>query len=872
MITTFACLAGPCPQHLESGIMLIVSLGLALFLFQSSDTRQVGPQPDGSHLLPTSRMIRPAGQVLELDRGRPVDVTMSDDGKLLFVKDRAALRVVDAVSWKLLQTVALPGGASLHGIAVSHDASKVWVTNASDQLHEFHVSEDGTYALSRSIHIPGPGGRGASFPCGIALSQDEATAYVCLSRNNSVGIVDLAGGTLSKEIAVGVAPYDVVLDVAAGRLWVTVMGGRPPAADEPNAPSAGTPTLVDDRGVAASGAVYEVSLDEGHTVAMIPVGLQPCDLLLVDDSHLLLCANANSDSVTWIDTTTKTALFDLTLKPDTKLPFGSMPNALAASPDGKCLYVALAGNNAIAVVDISRPNAPYVLGFVPSGWYPAALATYGTDVFVAANKGIGSRTPVREVERGWNSHDHRGSLQRFTAPVPADLARMTSEVRRYGKVPQILRSFERAGMDDASPRPVPERTGDPSVFEHVIYVIKENRTYDQMFGDIEKGDGDPRLCTFGREISPNHHALAEQFVLLDNYYCNGVLSADGHSWATEGNVTPYLEKAFGGFTRSYTFGDDPLTYSSSGFIWDSILGAGLSFRNYGEMDSAVVPSGWGFKEVWEAYQKGERTEFGQDIGIARLRSYSCRDYPGWNMAIPDVLRMDRFLEEFRRFERDGDLPNFVLIYLPQDHTSGTSPGWPTPRAHVADNDLAIGRLVEAVSHSRFWPKTAIFINEDDPQNGFDHVDGHRSICLVISPYTKRGAVISEFYNQTSVLHTIARIFGVPPLNQQDASAPLMSACFADTPDLTPYRAITPSVALDELNPPLSSLGGAARYWAEVSASVPLHRRGLKTVQHEQDLNRVIWFAMKGYDTPYPEELSGAHGKGLGTRRLIHEGR
>ena len=853
--------------------MLVAAIVLILAFVQSSDTRQVGPQPGGSHLLPTSRLIRPAGELLELELGRPVDMVLSRDGKLLFVKDRAALRVVDAVDWKLLQTVSLPGGASLHGITVSRDATTVWVTNAADQLHEFGRTEEGNYALKRSIRLPGSGGKGSSFPCGIVLAADEATAYVCLSRNNSVGVVDLTNGVLKKEIAVGVAPYDVVLGEDSNRLWVTTMGGRPPAAEEASAPSAGTPTLVDDRSVAVSGGVYEVSLSEGRAVGMISVGLQPCDLLNLPESKLLLCANANSDSVTWIDTTTKKSLFDLAVKPDHRLPFGSMPNALAASRDGKTLYVAVAGNNAVAVVDIERPRAPYVLGFVPSGWYPAALACYGASVFVAANKGIGSRTPVRDAEKGWNSHDHRGSLQRFTAPSLADLARTTSEVRRYGKVPQMLRAFERSsGGSGAKLQPVPERMGDPSVFEHVIYVIKENRTYDQMFGDIGKGNSDPKPCTFGREISPNHHALAEQFVLLDNYYCNGVLSADGHSWATEGNVTPYLEKAFGGFTRSYTFGDDPLTYSSSGFIWDSILGAGLSFRNYGEMDSAILPPGWGFKKVWDAYKKGERPEFGQEIGIARLRSYSCRDYPGWSMAIPDVLRMDRFLEEFRRFEQTGDLPNLVLIYLPQDHTSGTTPGWPTPRAHVADNDLAIGRLVEAVSHSRFWPKTVLFINEDDPQNGFDHVDGHRSICLVISPYTKRSAVVSEFYNQTSVLHTIARIFGVPPLNQQDASAPLMSACFTDRPDLTPYRALTPSVPLDELNPPLSSLEGPARYWAEMSASVPMHRRGLKTVQHEQDLNRVIWYAMKGYDTPYPEELSGAHGNGLGSLRLIHEER
>ena len=311
----------------------------------------------------------------------------------------------------------------------------------------------------------------------------------------------------------------------------------------------------------------------------------------------------------------------------------------------------------------------------------------------------------------------------------------------------------------------------------MIYVIKENRTFDQVFGDIQEARSEPSLCFFPDAVTPNHHALARRFGVLDNYYCNGVLSADGHSWATEGNVTPYLERAFGGFARSYTFGDDPITYSSSGFLWDHVLDAGLSFRNYGEMDYAKPPAGMKYQEIWNAFEQKKPIEFAQNIGIDRLRRYSCREYPGWNMMIPDVLRMDRFLNEFREFEKDGDLPSLCLVYLPQDHLGGGI----TTRSHMADNDLAIGRLVEAVSKSKYWKDTVIFINEDDPQNGYDHIDGHRSLCLAISAYSRPG-VNHHFYNQTSVLRTILQIFGLPPMNQQDAAAPLMTDCFQAKPD------------------------------------------------------------------------------------------
>ena len=415
--------------------------------------------------------------------------------------------------------------------------------------------------------------------------------------------------------------------------------------------------------------------------------------------------------------------------------------------------------------------------------------------------------------------------------------------------------------------PVPKRVGEPSVFEHVVYIIKENRTYDQVFGDMPQGNGDPKLCVFGKEITPNHHALAEQFVLLDNFYCNGVNSADGHAWTDEGYAGDYWEKSFGGFTRIY-FQGDPLTPASSGFIWDNVLLHGLSFRNYGEK---VFPEMKGRPTWFDVYEdfvnKTGKIEMTYPMTFEALRQYTCPDYPGWNMKIPDALRIDAFLREFKKYEASGDWPSMVMVYLPQDHTGGLSPNFPTPESMVADNDLAVGKLVEAVSHSKFWSKTCIFVIEDDPQAGFDHVDGHRSLCLVASPYTKRGAVISNFYNQTSVLHTMELMLGIPPMNQMDAMAPVMTDCFTEVADLSPYTCLKNNIPLDTPNKAKSELkekaDAQALHFAELSEKQDLSE---PDQINDDAFNRILWFAMKG-DRPYPTEWAGPHGKGLKALKL-----
>jgi DNA-binding beta-propeller fold protein YncE len=809
-------------------------------------------------LLPTGRLLSPAGVSVEI-YGRPNDMALSIDGRWLLVKDWKSLRVLDANSMQLVQTITSPGNASLNGLAVL-PTGDVLFTNAQQEINVFRDTakpEAGlpNFQLVRSMKLPNK-----SFPCGIESSKDGKTAYVCLAKRNSVAVVDLESGEIQHEISVGVAPFDVA--IKDDQLFVSNIGGRIAVEGDMTAPSADTETVVDKRGIASTGTISVINLDTNEVKTTIDVGRHPSTILAAEDC-LLVC-NTNEDSVSCISADGKNV--ELNVKPDDQLPFGSMPSGICSANKDSHVFVTLAGNNAVAVIDPAKADRP-VVGLIPTGWYPVCAVSNEKFLFVANVKGVGARTMRRKKEEGGNSHDHRGTIQQIPLDQIRDekqLAQWTATVKKNGHFPQILRSMVKGDAGMAQPIPVPEKLGQPSLFKHVIYVIKENRTFDQVFGDIEEARGDKSLCLFPEKVTPNHHALARRFGVLDNYYCNGVLSADGHSWATEGNVTPYLERAFGGFARSYTFGDDPITYSSSGFIWDRFLDAGLSFRNYGEFNYSEPPEGMKYQEIFAAYEAGEETVFEQKIGVQRVLEYSCREYPGWNMVIPDVVRMDRFLKEFREFEEKGTLPNLCLVYLPQDHLGGGV----TSNGHMADNDLALGRLVEAVSKSKFWDETVIFVNEDDPQNGFDHIDGHRSLCLVISPYSQPG-VNHSFYNQTSVLRTMLHLFGLVPLNQQDASMPLMRDCFAKTKiNAEPFTALPANFPLNESPQPKEKQSSLEQRWRQILATVPIQRTGMKTEKDEDHLNRFIWHDVKGWETPYPASFAGSHGKGLEALGLV----
>jgi hypothetical protein len=478
----------------------------------------------------------------------------------------------------------------------------------------------------------------------------------------------------------------------------------------------------------------------------------------------------------------------------------------------------------------------------------------GRTLSVANVKGHGSLDTAkpnakRLAPEGRNSHDHLGTVSVIPVPDEAALAKFTQQVNANNRLAVSLAGLEKP-RPGVAPVPVPRRHGEPSVFEHVVYVIKENRTYDQVLGDVKEGNGDSKLCIFGEAVTPNHHALAREFTLFDNFYCSGVLSADGHSWVTEAYVTDYLERAFGGFTRSYPDdGSDPLAYAPTGFLWDNALSHKKTIRNYGEfIRNEYHPKTATWSEVYADFVNGTRkVTVTAEANVPGLAPHTHPGYPWFPLMMPDVYRAKLFLDELKEFEKKGTFPNLTIVTLPCDHTDGTKPEFPTPRAMVADNDLALGRIIEGLTKSRFWPKMCVFVIEDDPQDGFDHVDAHRTVALVVSPYTKRKFVDSTCYTQVGLVKTIELQLGLPPMNQMDLLAVPVLNCFQERPDLTPYTARPARLKLDEMNPPLRRLTGSALKWAKKSQELDLDDGDRAD---EDTLNRILWHSVRG-DEPYP---------------------
>lgn len=825
---------------------VVAGLTLSLILVGCQAKPLVGTKPN---ILPTGRQLQSPGHRLEMP-GRPVDMILTANQKHIVIKDFNSMRVVDADTNSLLGSQSLPGGASLVGIAENPKTHEIWITNSQSSIHIYSIKDPAKPERLREITLPKSPKNQVSFPCGITFTADATKVLVALSMSNQVTCIDTATEKPLWTTNVGIAPFSVATNNE--KVIVSEQGGPIPKANSKTAPSAGTETEIDERGVAAKGSVSILDLHSGKSLTQIETGLQPGAIAINPSTDTAYIAEANNDTISLLNLRTNKKSGEFIAKPDPKLPFGSMPNALALDSKLNRLYVANAGNNAIAIFDLKSKK---LLGQIPTDWYPSAIILKDSSIFILNNKGVGARPINNQEKPTYNSHEKNGTLIKLALDdqkLP-EYSKLAAELTNQSR---ILAEQIRSGNSKTKPVPIPKKLGDPSLIKHVIYVIKENRTYDQFFGNLPKGNGEPKLNSFTDDHVPNHRALAQQFVQLDNYYCNGVLSADGHSWATEGNLTPYLNRAFGGFTRSYTYGDDPITYSSSGFIWDGILAAGLSFRNYGEFNTSEPEPKLSGKEIFEKYRNGEPLNFSVNIGVANVLRYSNLKSPGWNMNIPDQLRMDVFLEEFREFEKSSNLPNFIILYLPQDHAGGPV----TPAAHMADNDLAIGRLVEAVSKSKFWKNTAIFINEDDPQAGTDHVDGHRSICLVASPYTRNRGLDSNFYNQVSVLKTINRIFAISPMNQNDAEATLMDGCFKSTPDLAPYSAITPKQSLYEYNS-AETLNATAYGLLKRVQQLDLTEREVQTEPQMDLLSRFVWHAQMG-SKPYPSEWAGPHGRGL----------
>jgi DNA-binding beta-propeller fold protein YncE len=804
-------------------LLLIVAAASVSLGGGAPDEKQPGRERD-STLLPNGWRIAPAGRHLAVG-DLPLSVLQSPDGCCAVVStggfDTPTLTVVDIERMLVRQSLE-PGNAWL-GLAWSPDGKRLYSSAGGDNAVDVLLWEGRKLKKEKRITLGEKLEK--SFLAGLDVSPDGRRLFVVNPLAATLSAVDLEAGRLLKTVTVPAEPYTCRMTRDGKTLLVSLWGGS-------------KVLLVDPETLAIRGEV--------------PVGEHPSAMALSPDGARLFVACANTNAVWVVDLASRSAIERISIALEPKAPAGSTPNGLGLSADGRTLLVANADNNTVALVDVDvASKESRVKGFLPVGWYPtgAQFTSDGKRVLVISGKGLLSQANPRGPQPADEGSEGQyiaaliaGAFSAIDTPTDAELDAYTKKVHELTPYRDAHR------LTPASPpkeSPIPRRVGDASPIKHVFYVVRENRTYDQILGDVPMGDGDPALCLFGEEVTPNAHALAKEFVLFDNFYVDAEVSHDGHAWSTGAYATDVTEKIWptlyagrggqylseGGGPNRNPYGN--VTAPAAGYIWDACARAGVSYRTYGEF---AVPQ---TDPVLDAAGKPP-----YEGSVPGLRGHVAPDYPPYDLSITDNTRIDAWLEEFRRFEKDGNLPRFSILRLGNDHTAGTRPGMPTPRAMIADNDRALGRLVEAISKSRYWKESAIFVVEDDAQNGPDHVDAHRSVLLVASPYARRGALDSELYTTSGVLRTIELILGLEPLSQYDAAATPMYGAFQTAPDTRPFAALPARVPLDEKNRPDA--------WGSEASM----RMNLEEADRAPDLllNEIVWRSVRGADSPMPAPM------------------
>ena len=866
--------------------------------------RRAVPDPG---VIATDQRVTPAGIQSVFD-GRVGGVRFGRlPGELWVAVPGAAYRL-DLSRDRVAATARFDGSPGVHGVAVDPASGRILVSSvgrlpadAAKNARVPAVAQVAFYDEAATVLRPARGawttadsGASASTDSAIvrfgtrALGTDmvgapavAATstsgprlAIVPLPANDALVLLDAETGAFIDSIPLGVLPIAAVISADGRTAWVSNFGGAKPQAGERAVAQCCDPMAervrVDARGMVERGSVMRVDLVARKVTAVVTVGLHPSGLAWDRERQRLYVANGNSDDVSVIDTRTDQVVGTIAVAPFKQRLAGLAPTAVALSPDGRRLYVALGGVNAVAVYGL-RTRAPRLRGLIPTGWYPASLdvSADGRTLAVGTLLGVGSGTGETVGRRGRYVHAVRGSVNVIDVASEASFPAWTTSVAQNNRLalatgPDAPELAPRSGVVS---RAVPERPGEPSPIQHVVFIIRENRTYDQVLGDLPQGAGDPSLVMYGRDVTPNAHALAEQFVVLDHFFASGGNSADGHQWLTQANETDYpMWPLYYG--RSYpSESEDPLTYSSGGFLWEAAEARGRSVSIFGEYAPGPRQNRSDFR--WDVLAQ-YRDALPHDPALFRevlARTYDThseipsldrllvREYPGWSMETPDVAKADVILEHLREWEATGTMPHLVMVILPSDHTSGTSAGWCTPRACVADNDLALGRIVEGLSHSSFWPSMAIMTVEDDAQNGVDHIDGHRTVALVASPYARRGIVDSTFYSQPSMVKSIELMLGLPALSLFDLVATDMRASFIGddaAPDLTPFTALQPTQSIYEVNPAPAQIRGAfaAERQRAARESARMNFRDPDAAPSDR-LNVILWHEARGWGTPYP---------------------
>jgi YVTN family beta-propeller protein len=746
-------------------------------------------------------------------------MVLDQTGRYLFISNNGqgiqSLMVFDTLMSRIVETKSYPSPEALFlGIAIAPDNTRVYASaGGNNKIRVFafdtpRLTELAPIVLGREDEW--------LYPCGLALAKDGKTLYAALNLANAVAKIDLTSRSI-RTLSFG-----------------------PPAGLDFTGPLPYTLELSKD------GKELYVALQNAAGIAVLDLaGFQekkrveteshPSGMALSHNGKWLFVANTNADTVSIIDTVSGKTKATIDLSPYKGAPFGSMPNGLAISSDDGTLFVSNGGNNDVACIDTKTLK---IKGLIPTAWYPSALILSKDDkaLFVANMKGLGAGpNPKGPNPESREPYEHyigsmiQGTLSVIGVPDTLTLARYTRIVVKNNGFDERKKTLVQ-GLKNQKPHAIPRRPGDPSYIKHVIYVIKENRTYDQVFGDIPEGNGAPDLVLFGPEVTPNHHALAKEFVLFDNFYADAEVSADGHNWSMGAIATDYIQRNwpanYSGRNRPYDFeAGSEAVLPPAGYLWDLTQRAGLSYRVYGEFGN-TGDSG-----------KAEPTAF-----ATGLKGHLAPGFPAFDLNITDQRRFEAWKEEFAGFVQNRKLPSLMIVRLPNDHTAGTRLGMPTPKAMVADNDLALGRLIEAISHSPFWKDTAVFIVEDDAQNGPDHVDAHRTLCLIASPYARRGAIDSSWYSTVSLIKTIELILGLPSMSQFDAAATPMLNAFTDEPDTRPYLARIPTQPLSEVN-------GEDAFRAKDSLALNLDQEADR--MDEQAFNEILWGAIKGPDTPMP---------------------
>lgn len=786
-------------------------------------------------LLPTQWSLDPVGKSRPLGVF-PMNMRLSPDGKYLAVVHCGVgeheIMILDADSGRTISRTSEPN--LFYGLVFSADGSTLYASGGETEVVYAFPFAKGYLAAPRVLKVGEE--KEQRVPCGIALSPDGATITVAESWGNAVTLLDEKSGAIRARIAFEkeTRPYDVRYLPDGKTLVASLWGGAGIAIIDPEKPDA-TPRRV------ATGDV-------------------PNELAMTRDGARVFVSNANINTISVIDTKTwavketlNTAIYPDALE-------GSTPNSIALSADDKQLYVANAGNNCVAVFNIAEPGKTHAVGLVPVGWYPTSvrLSADGKRLFVANAKGFSSKANTQ----GPNPYlaGAAGTEASDTAKHPSDsgatprprisemeyigriiegglsIVKLPDDEDEYARWTQKVlscspyRSDKGVSAKRPDGNPIPAKVGGASPIKYCFYVIKENRTYDQIFGDMSEGNGDPNLCLFPEKFTPNHHALAREFVLLDNFYVESQVSADGHEWTTSAYSNDFVEK-----TWPSNYGDHGLDYPAegayktalptAGYIWDKCAEAKVPYRSLGEfvnhpngVDKPGVPT------------------------VPALIGHIDEHYVGWDLDYLDVKRAERFISEFNREVAAGTWPNFCIVRLPNDHTAGSKEGAFTPRAFVADNDLALGMVIEAITKSPIWKESAIFVIEDDAQAGPDHVDAHRVVALAISPYTRGRGTDSTMYSTASMLRTMELCLGLQPMSQYDAGARPMYNAFRNTADLTPYT-------LRPVSEEMRTQRNSADAWGrEFTAQLHLEK---EDAGNDQLFNEILWRNVMGANAPVP---------------------